>query len=236
MTQVAGIDGCRAGWLVVRALAGAWGEATAALAPDFSTATTGARPVLVDMPVGLSEAPGGRALDAELRTFLRDHADGLRGVGSRVFAPPSRPTLEQFRAGADYAPLNAALPPGRRLSRQAFNITAKIAEVDAWMTPARQRWCREAHPEIAFTLLTGRTLPPKKSADGRAARRSALAAQGFRIGRLASGLGRRTGRWGEDDLLDAAVLAWSAARVAAGMARSFGGTRDARGLRMEVVA
>src|SRR5207248_8623660 len=62
------------------------------------------------------------------------------------------------------------------VSRQAFNLLPKIAEVDALVTPTRQSQVREVHPELAFAALAG-GVPmawPKRTAAGRAERLAAL--------------------------------------------------------------
>src|SRR5207249_103178 len=65
---------------------------------------------------------------------------------------------------------------GKRCSRQAFGIFAKIAEVDALMTPADQGRVREGHPEVTFAVMCDGTPMEKrkKSSAGRAARLAAL--------------------------------------------------------------
>jgi predicted RNase H-like nuclease len=73
------------------------------------------------------------------------------------------------------------------------------------------------HPELAFAALAGAPLTvTKHSPDGRAVRRALLAGAGIRLpaGRVPVPVPRPA----EDDVLDAAAVAWSAARIAAGTA------------------
>jgi predicted RNase H-like nuclease len=71
---------------------------------------------------------------------------------------------------------------------------------------------------VSFSLLTGATIMAgKRSAAGSAARRLALADAGIAVPtNLAEARGVAL-----DDVLDAAAVAWSARRIAAGRARSF---------------
>ena len=125
---------------------------------------------------------------------------------------------------------------------QAFGILKKIAEVDRLMTPELQKRVYEAHPELAFRLLAGRSMQFKKSrSSGRDERIRALA----QLGTTFNGLGERwvdrrmtfSGKdLAADDLLDAYALTWTAFRIATGEARRLPSDppRDRKGLRMEV--
>jgi predicted RNase H-like nuclease len=214
---VAGVDGCPAGWLAVIVDAAGPGAARAQIVADSaSLRDLPAGSVAVDMPIGLRDvpAPGGRAADRAARAFLARHAPAGMASGSRVFATPTRAHLDRLHLG--FAGCNAGFPPGQgqRLSAQAFNIAAKIAALDLALDPRGP--VREAHPEVSFAALIGRTLAPKKTPDGRAARRDALTGLGFELDAFAASLGRCSGRWGRDDLYDACILCWTAARIAAG--------------------
>ena len=76
----------------------------------------------------------------------------------------------------------------------------------------------EAHPEVSFQVLAGRPLPqPKKTWGGQADRRELLATAGVELPvDLAE-----ANRVPPDDILDAAVCAWTARRIALGESRRF---------------
>ena len=75
----------------------------------------------------------------------------------------------------------------------------------------------EVHPEVSFHALAGAELPyAKHSWAGHALRRSLLSAAGID---LPDDLGE-AGRAGPDDVLDAAAVAWTAHRIARGIAGS----------------
>ncbi len=228
--DIAGVDGCRAGWLVVTAAVE--GRLVLREEPrivaDFDAllALTGAcAAVAVDMPIGLS-ADGPRRADYEARRLLG------RPRASSVFPAPVRGILDATAYRAACEASFAAC--GKRLSQQTFNILAKVGEADAAMTPALQAWVVEGHPEVSFQALNlGRPMMhSKKGAAGRAERRALLE-------RAFDGPLPATAPAGAalDDLYDALVLAWTAARLARGAAARLPAApeRDGRGLHMEIV-
>lgn len=183
----------------------------------------------VDMPVGLPAA-GPRQADRAARRRL-----GPRR--SSVFATPVRAAL----GAADYpdALRRSRAVDGRGLSAQAFHLLAKIAEVDAAMTPAAQDRVVESHPEIGFARLAGHPLATRKADRAGRTERAALlrphliGADGSDVDDLA---GDRRPGVAPDDVLDALVLTLTARRLAAGRCEHLGdGAVDERGLRMEIV-
>lgn len=214
---VAGVDGCRHGWCVVLADGAQVVSRVVATFADVLALPERPRAIAIDMPIGLAATPG-RACDALARALLP-------GRSSTIFSPPVRAALH----AGDYAATCAAnrASTGRAISLQAFHLLPKLREVDAAIAPALQRTIREAHPELAFAEVSGRVLPPKKSLAGRRARLRALRSLRLEPPPVA--------RAAPDDVLDAAILCWTARRIAAGTCRVLGGDLDARGLRMEVV-
>ncbi|MFN0090861.1 MAG: DUF429 domain-containing protein [Acidimicrobiales bacterium] len=231
---VAGVDGCRAGWVVVT-VGPEPGEARLELVAEIDVllgrlAGGALAAAAVDMPIGLP-AVGARACDREARALL-----GPRR--SSVFPTPIRALL-----GAASYPEALALArriDGKGLSKQAFNLLGKLAELDAAIARHGRCGLAEASPEVAFALMRGAPCEhPKRTAAGRAER---LAALDGALAGLAASLGaldpRRAPRGAApDDVLDACALVWTACRVMRGEARRLGdGARDPRGLLMEVVA
>lgn len=239
---VAGVDGCRGGWVAAfRRLDGTEGPRIALL-PTFEAvldAPEAATVIAVDIPIGLAErvGRGGRDCDVQARA-------GLGERQSAVFAVPARAAVaEPDYARACAIALEHSDPP-RRISKQCFNLFAKIREVDALMTPELQARVRECHPEAAFWAMNGHRplAEPKKVKSrpyppGLEARRTLLEAHGFpsdvlREKHFASS------RVGPDDVLDACACAWTAGRIAEGNALQFPDDppRDGTGLRMEIWA
>jgi predicted RNase H-like nuclease len=226
-TRVAGVDGCRGGWLVVEKALGAPAIQVALLQsvrdldPDLAM-------VAIDIPIGLSDS-GARACDVEARSLLEARRK------SSVFPPPRRPML-QFERYEDANAWGRAQGPGGGLSVQAWNITPRIRDVDAFVTPERQNWIRESHPELAFRALNGGNSPaPKRTPAGKAERHALLKSEGL-TGMDAALAAVPRAAAGADDFYDAAVLALVAERMVLGQAQRLPADppRDARGLRMEV--
>ena len=206
-----GIDACRSGWIIASV-------AGAVVTPSLSLDRFGC--IGVDMPIGLSDdAP--RQCDVEARRYLGR-------AGSSVFPAPPRAALGR----ATYADaLEAArAATGRGISRQTYNIMAKVAELDAVIGPDDADRIVEVHPECSFALLNGGVpLPSKKTADGRELRRNLLAAHFDIPSHAPRGAAI-------DDLLDAYAVLWSTQRFGRGEHRLFGdGRRDERGIEMRIV-
>ena len=227
--EVAGVDGCKAGWLVVRA------DATGRLRiRDISVSTTfqglldstaDCATVAVDIPIGLPDTAPRQA------DILARHAIGPRR--SSVFPAPMHVVLDANTYKEACALSEQAC--GRMLSKQSFAILPKIREVDALMTTALQDRVVEVHPEVSFWALNGcRTLKFwKRKAEG-AKERLRILAPAFldNIAELATPKGS-----GLDDLYDACAAAWTAGRIASGTAERLPADpdMDRTGLRMEIV-
>ena len=224
LTVVAGIDGCRGGWVVVRAGPGPAlaAEVVADLAPVIGAVRRGELAVAaVDMPMGLLDDRPRRS-DREARLVL-----GPRRAS--VFPTPVRAVLAATSYPEACELSRAAC--GRALSKQAWFLVDRIRQLDALVTPADAATVVEAHPECAFLRLAGQPLPSKHRPEGRELRRRLLARH----------LGRAFHRlWAAApapplDLLDATVLTVTARHVEAGTAIELGPEVDATGRPARVV-
>lgn len=230
---VAGVDGCRAGWIVaLRDLDG--GELRCHLIAriaQIERLPEKPRRIAIDMPMGFAEiaCKGGRDCERAARALLP-------GKASSVFSLPCRPAL----AATDYAQaleLNRASgPDGVGLSRQCFHLFDKLRDLDSWITPQRQRRCIEAHPELAFALIAGGkpVLSRKRQPEGRTERQRLLRQAGIAVSKAM--IDTRPKGCGIDDLLDAIVLTRTAERHLTGDAVCLpaNSPRDARGLQMAI--
>jgi predicted RNase H-like nuclease len=232
--RLLGIDACsEGGWVVAESdpeLQALAFSVVHDLRPVRDRAARGEGVVAVDIPIGLpADRPRGSDLAARA-------AIGPRR--SSVFPAPSRAAL----AAMDYldACERNAVACGTRLSRQAHAILPRIRQVDALIEPALQQRFRECHPEVTFAVLAGQPLRhPKKTAEGRAERLALLAAQGLQFDLAAERRRLGLSRVSADDLIDAVACLVTAYRISRGIERSLPEgreERDARGLKMEIVA
>ena len=245
MSWVAGIDGCRAGWVVVLVehKAGVVRNHHIRLCPSFADVLAiHPKPMVIaiDIPIGLLDRPkpGGRECDRQARKLLSRRA-------SSIFSPPTRPMLEATR----YDQVRS-----QGLSIQSFNILPKIREVDRLMTLDLQRRVHEAHPELAFAALAGTPMQyNKKTLGGREERRKVFESLFHRRGEKSpftspfEKKGKRKppedfykyfprSHVAPDDILDACALAWTALCISSGQANRVPDCQqiDRKGLRMEI--
>ena len=212
---VLGVDACPAGWVGV--VLDPKLRATVFVAADITSLLALVREqhdvpvVAVDIPIGLPDA-GGRRADAEART-------ALVGKASSVFSTPVRSALEAATY-AEAREANLAATDGRTsVSAQAYALRDKVLEVDEWVRSGPGTHVIEVHPELSFARMAGGpVLARKKDSEGVRARREALAAHGIVAPPWFRGAG-----FGEDDLLDACAVAWTAVRHALGVSESLPG-------------
>jgi predicted RNase H-like nuclease len=230
---VAGVDGCRAGWIVALL-----DLDTRALTVRLISSIAGIdrlpekpQRIAIDMPMGFADiaCKGGRLCEREARALLP-------GKSSSVFSLPCRAALAATTYPQALKLNRASGPDCIGLSMQAFNLFEKLRQLDEWITPRRQQRCIEAHPELAFKLLNGDkpALSRKRRSEGRADRLRLLRRAGFEVPDAM--LGARPKGCGIDDLLDAIVLTRTAERHLCGDAVCLPPKppRDARGLKMEI--
>lgn len=238
--RVAGVDGCKAGWIaVLRNL-----RDPADLRLNLFTAfadligfVSHLDIIAVDMPIGLAKTigPEGRGPEKAARRHL-----GMRQ--SSVFSVPSRAAVYEDDYWQACARAQATSEPPRKVSKQCYHLFPKIREIDALMTPALEARVYEVHPELAFWRLNGEaemSLPKKvkgsANGEGLDQRRDLLVSKGLPQEFLDQKPPRGCGR---DDLLDAAANSLIAERIFVGQAEPFPQDfrRDDRGLRMAIWA
>jgi predicted RNase H-like nuclease len=194
---VIGLDACRGKWLAVTLDNGRFVGSGLGSAASLVSAWPGATAIGVDVPIGLPETPD-RDADWEARRFV-----GARR--SSVFPTFPRSVLEA--ATYEDAKALCVAHGWPQPSIQSFGMRHRILEI-APLAEADERIV-EVHPEVAFRELVGRPLAPKRTPVGSSERRDALRTAGVDLPELPYPL---------DDVLDAAVAAWTAARFARGEA------------------
>ena len=227
MQRVAGIDGCRTGWLVVDSSLNLKKQSWR-IAPNWNAIGRDAQVIAVDMPIGISSS-GVRQCEVEARSVLTPFA-------SRIFKMLPRGAL-RF-AQKDWALANQWAKDQNcgGISKQIWNIRPKMIEIDVAIAPGMQKRIFEAHPELAFARLNGgRALVSKHSEAGLKLRKRLLVRAGFK--QLDTWLRalRRSGAKA-DDLFDACALVLTARHILRGEARMLPlrAEHDPRELRMAI--
>ncbi|MGE5828040.1 MAG: DUF429 domain-containing protein [Micromonosporaceae bacterium] len=201
--RVLGIDACRAGWVGVELSDGAYARAFLAGSLAHLLEIDEFAAVGVDIPLGFA-GHGWRAADALA-------AQRLGARRSSVFRVPPRVVWEEV----DYAAANRRCREltGAGLSVQSFGLRRRVLEANALRDADHP--IVEVHPELSFAAMNGGPLGHgKKSWAGQARRRALLA----RAGIVVPDDPGPAGAAAPDDVLDAAAVAWSAARLARGEA------------------
>jgi predicted RNase H-like nuclease len=240
--QVAGVDGCKAGWLV--AIVSGPEESsrtdgpnvfklkTLLVASTFSQVLWQARDcqlVCIDIPIGLRDGDKPRECDIAARRLL----GGRRA--SSVFPAPIRPCLsaEDYKTACEICLERS----GKKLSRQSFALLEKIRQVDDLMTPALQHRVREIHPEVSFWSLNNQKAiqQNKKTVPGQAQRHKLLQQIFTDMDDVLSK--SPTVGFAMDDAFDALVAAWTAAQAVTKEATTLpkDPELDSKGLRMEIL-
>jgi predicted RNase H-like nuclease len=212
VATVAGVDGCRRGWVAVVLRDGRFASAdTYVEFADVLAAmrTAGCAAVGVDMPVGL--------LDEGTRECERAARELLKRASGTVFPMPPRAVLE--------APTHAdALKRCRQLgipgvSAQGYALRTKISQVERALADGAPFSfpVLEIHPELAFLAMNGGVpLESKKTWNGFWTRARVLRERNIELPERLDGARGAV----PDDVLDAAAVAWSAARYERGDAVS----------------
>jgi len=200
---VAGVDGCRAGWVAFRIELPSLATSVdlVDLPKLLSSRPTDLLYLAIDIPIGLLDCS--RACDKAARKLLGQPR------GTSVFAAPCRAALTATTHAAA-SQINRG-KTGRGLSQQAFGIAHKIKQVDDAIRVECQRWALEVHPEVCFWALNQQRPMKhnKKTSEGASERIAVLRPIFPEIERH---LANRPPRVGVDDLLDAGAAAWTALR------------------------
>jgi len=232
MAIVAGVDGCKAGWLCVAKDLDT-GLITSAV---FSNAQIllQQKPepliIAVDIPIGLTEV-GPRQCDIAARKLLGPRA-------SSVFPAPIRPALQsKTRQHADEICRNIE---GKGVSAQSFAIFKKVLEFDTILStkPHLQDRVKEIHPEVCFWAWSNKRamLYNKKSIGGRAERHE-LVVKHFGVEAVEETRAKYLVKCvSHDDIHDAFAALWTAERIFKGRAGVIPDPSpcDAMGLHLEM--
>ncbi len=178
--------------------------------------------MVVDMPIGLS-SNGHRPVDAAVRARL--------GPRRSTFFPTPVRSVVDF-TNWELANEHSRQVSGKGLSKQAWNLVPKIAEVDAAWDAVPDGQLREGHPETSFAEMSGAPLATKKSTAAGRRERVELLTSALQLD-VMTAVDSLPKTW-SIDAVDALALAWTAQRATNGTAGHLGGERDALGRPMEL--
>lgn len=235
MPTIAGIDGCKRGWVCIfeelpsRSL----GSKIFETIDDLVKHAASIEVIAIDVPIGLTDR-GPRACDVAARKLL----GGARA--SSVFPAPIRPALDA--TSYEDACTRSFNAQGKKLSKQGWAIYPKIRELDELMR-TRPDLCErifEVHPEVSFCAWNQMEpiVEPKKSARGGEKRVSLIAAH-FEPTAFETIRARYKKRdVANDDIYDAFAALWTAERIhsrSAGVLPDDSPPRDSAELPMRMV-
>ncbi|MEX0607938.1 MAG: DUF429 domain-containing protein [Balneolaceae bacterium] len=155
--KTAGIDGCKAGWLLISFDEGDSKYEVIRTKEGLKVAFELYDRIFIDMPIGLEDEEYVRECDALLRKKIGAE------YASSVFNPPIRPAVsapsyvEANMTSFDYT--------GKNLSLQSWNITPKIQMVDELLRADDKLRDKvfESHPELLFQGVNGGMIYQKKN-------------------------------------------------------------------------
>ena len=249
MSWVAGVDGCRGGWVAALMRVG---HPESIRIDRFDTiamiadAPEKPRLIGVDIPIGLPERieGAGRTPEQQIRPKLGRQAVAVFSMPGRaaVYAAPEYGSSREEIARAHAlvkARAKALSDPPKGVTIFGFHILPKVREVDALLRrqPDLRERIFEVHPEVAFWALNGRApvTAKKSTVEGLEERRRLLAAAGIPEQVLESPPPRGVKR---DDVLDAIAALVATLDRAQGRAISFPDPpeRDAYGIPVAIWA
>ena len=208
---VAGADVWKGKWVVVILNDGRFSDGFIALTfSDVMKKLDDATVIGVDIPIGLPEVGLRRDCDVEARRFVGGRRHSV------FFTPPVELLIcDSARTANDLA--RELGVPG--ISAQTFALKNQILAVRPFAELDDRIY--EVHPEVSFRAAHGEEiLWPKNSWNGQMLRRKILASEGIEMPQTHVDLGAAEAA----DILDAAIVAWSASRIASRVAKRFPST------------
>ncbi len=230
--KYAGIDGCKKGWVCICLDDnGQWEIGIYENIEEIFKKHKQIETALIDVPIGLPYKEK-RACDTFCRKLL------TKKRASSVFPVPSREAVYAI----DYkeACLKNEEILEKKLSKQTWNISNKIKEIDKFLMkkPKYQYILKEAHPELNFYgwNLDEPMAFSKKTLEGRKERAALLSKYLKESERIISFAQNhfKSSQINSDDVLDAMVLALSATKSKALVSLPGYTEKDKQGLDMKI--
>jgi len=220
---LAGVDGNKKGWSVAINNNGSVTIEQHPTIMSIFAAHSQLQVMAIDMIIGIPTRPqkGGRAADQVTRKLLSPR-------GSVVFSTPCRAAVYAQSYQEALKLSRNASPQQIGLSKQSYNITPKIREIDQFLRNSPPPDCQifETHPELGFWEMNQRLpVPSKHKLSGIETRKALLESFGFPLHFVQT-----------IDDLDALACLWSAQRQLEKKAHSLfpSPPRDDFGLAMQI--
>ncbi len=151
--KAAGIDGCRGGWIAVRAESGS--IISVELVRHLSLLKTrSSEHIWIDIPIGLPSA------DSYPRKAEEPARKLLKSRSSSIFTVPCREVLhaaEYDEANREHRELT-----GQGLSKQSWYLFTKIKETEIFACRKKELQVCESHPELVFFGMSGQAMKKSK--------------------------------------------------------------------------
>lgn len=214
MAIVAGVDGCKAGWLCITKDVSSGFIDSAIYLEAKTLLSQFPQPDLfgIDIPIGLISS-GPRLCDVHARKILAKRK-------SSVFPAPIREILDitiYSQASLVHKQITT-----KGISRQTFAICGKICEIDQILAERQglQERVKEIHPEVCFWAWNGkRPMQHNKKTKEGADERRKLIIEHFGAEALEAVRKRhRHAHAADDDIHDAFAALWTAERIKNGTA------------------
>ncbi len=206
--KVAGVDGWKGRWVCVFLNDGALAEVNIFETIHEISQLESPQVIAIDVPIGLEEG-GSREADVAARKLIG-------GRGSSVFATPPAFCLDPKWHDYHEANQESRRRCLKGIAKQSFALMKYIRDADAASLIDSRIY--ETHPEVCFSCLKSGPLEySKKTWNGQQERIELLQKAGIILPKY---LTEEKGKIPPDDLLDAAVAAWSANRIALGVAKA----------------
>jgi predicted RNase H-like nuclease len=215
MVFIAGVDGCKGGWLAIHKDLGS-GEISSEVHSSgdqlINRATT-PEVLAIDIPIGLTDS-GSRQCDLLARKMLGQPR------GSSVFPAPIRPALSaKDRREADAISRSVQ---GKGVPAQAFGLYARIRQIDEIILRDEEvrEFIYEVHPELCFMAWNnGEPIQAsKKTYEGMLIRQGLVTAHFGPEAVRAIRKKHLPSLVADDDIYDAFAALWTAERIHAGTA------------------
>jgi predicted RNase H-like nuclease len=198
---VAGVDGCRCGWIMVKWNGNAYSYGIYNNIGELLKDNKDLKRILIDNPIGLASAKTKRTVEKKMRRELKYRH-------STVFNPPCREAVYELNDDAARK-INIKIE-NKSLSVQSLNIRNKIRELDELLRTQNSFSIGESHPEVCFKYLNdGATLLSNKSNEsGMTERLEVLSDFDKNIDKLFKKVSKETLRKHvkKDDIIDAICL------------------------------